>query len=108
MRGAGKRRPAPAEPDQALVKALNHPLRKELLRRYHGATEPLGPKELADALEKPISTVNYHVCELARLGAVELVEEEQRRGSVAHFYEATSLVDEVPWGRAALGLPLSS
>jgi hypothetical protein len=28
----------------------------------------------------------------------------QRRGSVEHFYEATGLVDEVPWGRAALGI----
>lgn len=41
---------------------------------------------------------------LAEKGAVELVETQPRRGSVEHFYEATGLVDEVPWGRAALGM----
>lgn len=105
MSTAGKRSSAPAEPAQALIKALNHPLRKELLRRCLEATAPLGPKELAALAGKPIPGVSYHVRVLARLGAIEVVEEEKRRGSVAHFYEATSLVDEVPWGRAALGLP---
>ncbi len=103
MSAAGKRKPAPAEPGLALIKALNHPLRAELLRRYVQAAEPLGPKELAALVGKPIQKVSYHVRELARLGAIEVVEEEQRRGSVAHFYELTSLIDEVPWGRAALG-----
>jgi DNA-binding transcriptional ArsR family regulator len=92
------------EPNQAVLKVLRHPLRRELLRRYLEAPKPLGPKELAVAMEQPLPTVSYHVRELANLGAIEVVEEEKRRGSVAHFYEATSLVDEVPWARAALGL----
>ena len=51
-----------------------------------------------------VSNVGYHVRVLLDYGAVEIVAEEKRRGSVEHFYEATSLVDEVPWARAALGL----
>ncbi len=94
----------PTTPEDRLLQILRHPLRKQLLRRYVEATTPLGPKELAAVTRKPIPGVSYHVRELARLGAIEVVEEEKRRGSVAHFYEATSLVDEVPWGRAALGL----
>ncbi len=87
------------ESNQAVLKAVRHPLRRELLRRYLEAKEPLGPKELAASMKQPLSSVSYHVRELARFDAIEIVEEEQRRGSVAHFYEATSLVDEVPWGR---------
>lgn len=64
----------------------------------------LSPKELSVFTKKYVSNVGYHVRVLAEYGAVEIVSEEQRRGSVEHFYVATSLVDEVPWGRAALGL----
>jgi predicted transcriptional regulator len=92
------------DPTQALLKALRHPLRRELLRRFVAATQPLSPTELAASMERPLSNLSYHVRELAKFGAVEIVEEEKRRGSVAHFYGATPLVDEAPWVRAALGL----
>ncbi|MGN6557568.1 MAG: hypothetical protein ACTHLH_06105, partial [Solirubrobacterales bacterium] len=88
----------------ALLKALRHPLRRELLRRYVEASEPLSPRDLAALTKRPLSSVSYHVRELAKFDAIEILEEEPRRGSVAHFYGATSLVDEVPWGRAALGM----
>ncbi len=39
-----------------------------------------------------------------RQGAVEIVAEEQVRGAVQHFYEATPLVKETPWVLATLGL----
>lgn len=93
-----------AKPDKedALLKALRHPLRRSLLRRYikSKAADGLGPKELALGLE----SVRYHVRELARLGALEIVSEAPVRGSVAHFYEATSLVRQTPWVLTVLGL----
>lgn len=55
-------------------------------------------------MRQPLSSVSYHVRELAKLGAVELVEEEQRRGSVEHFYEPTELVTGTVWALAAMGL----
>ncbi|MGN6256959.1 MAG: hypothetical protein ACTHN3_04305 [Solirubrobacterales bacterium] len=90
----------------ALLRALRHPLRRSLLRRYVESKTPygLGPKELALALKAPLSSVSYHVRELARFGAVEIVSEAQVRGAVAHFYEATTLVRETPWVLAALDL----
>jgi DNA-binding XRE family transcriptional regulator len=90
----------------ALLKALQHPLRRSLLRHYveSEAVGGLGPKELALALKAPLSKVGYRVRELARLGAVQIVREAPARGSIAHFYEATPLVKETPWVLATLGL----
>jgi DNA-binding transcriptional ArsR family regulator len=91
--------------EAALLFILRHPLRKRLLRFYVEAEGTLSPKELTLLAHDPkISNVGYHVRVLAEKGAVELVETQPRRGSVEHFYEATDLVDEVPWGRAALGV----
>lgn len=103
----GKKKP-PATPEEALHTILQHPLRKQLLRLFVEAGEELrSPKELTVPVNKSISNVGYHVRVLAEHGAVELIDKQPRRGSVEHFYEATSLVDEVPWGRLALGLPPS-
>lgn len=102
----GKKKPA--TPEEALHTILQHPLRKELLRLIVEAGEELrSPKELTVPVNKRLSNVGYHVRVLAEYGAVELIDKQPRRGSVEHFYEATSLVDEVPWGRLALGLPPS-
>jgi len=98
----GKKRPTGTE--EALLFLLGHPLRKRLLRLYVEAKEMRSPKELTVRVNKPVSKVGYHVRVLAEHGAVEIVAEQPRRGSVEHFYEPTSLVDDVPWGRAALGL----
>jgi len=99
------------DPQQALLKALGHPVRKELLTLCLEADEPKSPKGLAlethqgkGSFEKHLSNVSYHVRTLAEYGALELVETRPRRGSVEHLYRAASLVEDVPWGRAALGL----
>lgn len=91
--------------EEVLLSILQHPLRRELLKLYIEAKEMRSPKELALPTNGHLSTVGYHVRVLAEKGAVELVAEQARRGAVEHFYEPTALVDEVPWGRAALGLP---
>lgn len=99
-----KRKPKPTTPEDRLLRVLAHPLRKQLLRLYVQENGMLSPKELSDFTKKHVSNVGYHVRVLVEFGAVEIVAEQQRRGSVEHFYEPTPLVDEVPWGRAALGL----
>jgi predicted transcriptional regulator len=99
--------PANSKPtgrEEALMFLLQHPLRKQLLRLCIEAEEMRSPKELTVPVNRDISLVGYHVRVLAVYGAVELVAEQPRRGSVEHFYKATGLVDEVPWGRAVLGL----
>lgn len=92
------------DPTQALLDALRHPLRRALLHRYVVAEAPTSPKYLANSMRQPLSSVSYHVRELAKLGALELVEEEQRRGAVEHFYVVTELVTETVWALAAMGL----
>ncbi|HSS42717.1 MAG TPA: hypothetical protein VLK37_09260 [Solirubrobacterales bacterium] len=97
-------RQKPGGPEEVLLSILKHPLRRRLLKFYVEAEGMLSPKELTLLANDPkISNIGYHVRVLAEKGAVELVETQPRRGSVEHFYEATALVDEVPWGRAALG-----
>lgn len=46
-----------------------------------------------------LSSVGYHVRVLNRLGLIEIVEEEQVRGSVAHFYKLVNrpLVQNTDW-----------
>lgn len=94
----------PNAPEDRLLQVLAHPLRKQLLRLYVEEDGMLSPKELSVLTKKYLSNVGYHVRVLVDCGAVEIVAEEKRRGSVEHFYEATPLVDEVPRARAALGL----
>ena len=83
---------------------LGHPLRKRLLRLFVEVKVARSPKQKTVPVNKDVSIVGYHVRVLAEYGAVELVDTQPRRGAVEHFYKATSLVDEVPWARAVLGL----
>lgn len=55
------------DPEQALIKALGHPVRKELLKLCLEADEPKTPKGLALAthqgkgsFQKHLSNVSYH------------------------------------------------
>lgn len=90
--------------EEALLFLLQHPLRRRLLKLCVEAKGTCSPKELMVAVNRDISIVGYHVRVLAEHGALTLVESKARRGAVEHFYKATSLVENVPWGRAALGL----
>ena len=69
-----------------LIKAFTHPLRITILARLD--EQALSPKELAAQLRAPLSVVSYHVKELARLGFIELVRTEQRRGAIQHWYKS--------------------
>jgi len=82
-RGKVRRDIAPAE---ALLKALNHPVRAQALTIL--THRIASPREIADQLEQPIGIVSYHVRVLAELGLAEIVEEQPVRGAVEHFFEA--------------------
>jgi predicted ArsR family transcriptional regulator len=75
---------------QLLARANTHPLRVsilEVLSLDGGRT--LSPKDLSLELKSPLSTVNYHVTELAKAGLLEMVGQRQVRGAIEHFYRAT-------------------
>jgi hypothetical protein len=72
---------------QRLARANTHALRisiLEVLAIDGGRT--LSPKDLSIELQAPLSTVNYHVTELAKANLLELAGERQVRGAVEHFY----------------------
>lgn len=84
--GKRKRRYGELSSADALVKALSHPVRAEVLTIL---TERISsPKEMAAELGRKLPNVSYHVRVLDELGLIEIVKEEAVRGSVAHFYTA--------------------
>src|SRR3954469_1052640 len=87
----------PQELDDALLKAISHPLRHRLLGMLDGRVA--SPNELARELELPLGRVSYHIRLLHELGAIELVRAEPRRGALEHFYRAVTTVwfSEADW-----------
>jgi DNA-binding transcriptional ArsR family regulator len=84
-----------------LIKALNHPLRRGILRRVARTGEAISPREIAAGLHQPLSNVSYHVRVLAECKAVALVRTKPVRGSMQHFY---ALDLDAPWALEALGI----
>lgn len=74
--------------NHALLTALRHPLRREILR-VMADKKPISPLELADRLDESLSNVSYHVRVLAENGAVEEVASKPVRGATQHFYRCT-------------------
>ena len=92
-----RKRKLQSSPQEALVKALNHPVRVKALTIL---TEKIAsPKEIATQIDAPLSNVSYHVRVLDEMGLIEIVEEERVRGSVAHYYKAVErpLIDNPDW-----------
>src|SRR5215213_11072066 len=85
------------ELDEALLRAISHPLRHRLLGMLDGRIA--SPNQLARELELPLGRVSYHIRLLNDLGAIELVGTEPRRGALEHFYRAVTTVwfSEADW-----------
>lgn len=86
--------------DDELLAALRHPLRRQILRRMT-EEQPISPRELATALNLPLSNVSYHVRVLAESAAVKLVGTKPVRGSMQHFYRRGPMA---PWALQVLEL----
>jgi predicted ArsR family transcriptional regulator len=84
---------------QLLARANTHPLRVSILEVLSiDGGRTLSPKDLSLELQAPLSTVNYHVTELAKANLIEMVGERQVRGAIEHFYR---LVDTSSRAKAA-------
>jgi DNA-binding transcriptional ArsR family regulator len=90
---------------ELLLKAIAHPLRQRILAAINEGDET-SPNEVAQRLGQPLGRVSHHVRMLARLGAIELVRTEPRRGAVEHYYRALvrPWFDDATWRT----LPLSA
>jgi len=83
--------------DDRLVTAFSHETRAHALGVF--AVRPASTKEIATELEKSVSAVWYHVDKLHKLGCIEPVRSEKRRGATEHFYRATvpHFFDDETW-----------
>lgn len=78
--------------ERTIGSVIAHPLRSRCLARL--AERTASPAELAIEFRKPLSDVSYHVATLLKAEAIELVGERPVRGSIQHFYRASSLPAE--------------
>ena len=92
--------PAASDPaTNSLFVALAHPLRRRILRHMVEVADEISPRELAEALDQPLSRLSYHVTVLAQCRAIELVGTAPVRGTTQHFYRAAV---DVRWALMAL------
>jgi DNA-binding transcriptional ArsR family regulator len=85
------------ESNQQLLRALNHPLRVEILRIL--GEQVASPKMMAKMLRVPLGTVSYHAKVLLACDCIEEVRQASRRGATEHFYRAkpNSSVGSLKW-----------
>jgi DNA-binding transcriptional ArsR family regulator len=72
----------------AQVKALSHPVRTTILHLLHERAATV--TELADALERPKSTVAHHVKVLTEAGLLQVVRTRRVRAVEERFYGRTA------------------
>lgn len=75
----------PRSDTDLLLVALQHPLRRTILR-IMADEEPSSPSLLADELDESLSDVSYHVRALVSGSALKPNREEKVRGATQHFY----------------------
>lgn len=69
-----------------LLTALNHELRRAVLRSLIEADTQMSPKELAAYHRVSLEVMSYHIQKLAAVEGVKLVELVTTKGTVQHFY----------------------
>lgn len=94
MSEAGDEGQMPDDFDSNLIRALNHRVRRDILRALHASEDPLSPARLAETTGEPLSKVSYHVRILATLKTIVLDSERQVRGSIEHLYVSAVADDE--------------
>lgn len=97
-----KRRQAARPPDERVIKAIGHPLRRQILVALNEGEA--SPTQLARRFGEPVNLVAYHTRILAGAGALELVRTEPRRGSMEHYYRATTrpFFEDREWAKLPL------
>jgi DNA-binding transcriptional ArsR family regulator len=84
--------PRPTSIDPRLAKALSNTPRARALALI--AEGVASPKAIADELGLDVRHIAYHVRVLRKLGCIELVETQQRRGAIEHIYRVVERAAE--------------
>lgn len=69
----------------ALIHALNHPARRQILRHLHERGES-SPSEMADSAPFSLSGLSFHARVLSELEVIRCSRTQQGRGALEHFY----------------------
>lgn len=85
--------------DRRLIEALAHPVREHILAVLNERIA--SASEIGEELGADVSSFYHHVEELEKLGCIERVETQQRRGWREHFFRAKTSVffDDAAWQR---------
>lgn len=71
-----------------LIKAIDHPLRRRMLRLLGDREEPLSAVQMADELDFSLSVTAYHMRILYELRAIARAGRRQVRGALQRFYKS--------------------
>jgi DNA-binding transcriptional ArsR family regulator len=87
-----------SKPDktQSFVDAVQHPVRREILRLAVERDEKISPTQASRTLDVDLSVVSYHVKVLTDKGVLSLVSTAPTPSSVEHFYTPVSSALEHP------------
>jgi DNA-binding transcriptional ArsR family regulator len=94
MRGSqNKTRHLPGrEMTPALIHALNHPARRQILRQLSGREAERSPSEMAEAATFSLSGISFHARVLCELQVTRCTRTQPVRGALEHFY-ASNVTD---------------
>ena len=70
----------------ALIYALNHPARRQILRQLTGPEAERSPSEMAGSTAFSLSALSFHARVLCELQVTRPTRTEPVRGSLEHFY----------------------
>jgi DNA-binding transcriptional ArsR family regulator len=78
-----------------LIRAIDHSLRRRILRLLLDEGQQRSPVQMSKALAVPLGSASYHVRVLHQLHAVKPSGRRQVRGALQRFYE-TTIEDDPP------------
>ena len=70
----------------ALIYALNHPVRRQILRLLSRPGEEASPSDMCGSIAVGLSALSFHAQVLGELGVIRGTRTQQVRGAVEHFY----------------------
>ena len=85
-----------------VARGLGHPVRLRILHEYH--RHATSASRIARRLDLPVGVVAYHTNALKRLGCIEQIRTERRRGVIERFHHAIAgaPIGDRDWERVPL------
>lgn len=79
----------------ALIYALNHPARRQILRLLNQPGVEASPSDMLESMSVGLSALSFHAQVLNELGVIQGTRTQQVRGAVEHFYASNVVGNEL-------------